>query len=101
MSSYRSDFFTLNSSGDTTMALQMMVVVVVLTNGKIIGYANENREVTTLQEQVAVVVEHTLLVLFPEAVTASGSSALTITIGAGGAGVSNSLNRTIDVVSIG
>jgi hypothetical protein len=96
LSSFRSDFFTLNSSGDVNHGTTNDGSGSGTNDGKIIGYANENRGYYSSGAGGGGGGAYLAGTIFPEAVTASGSSALTITIGAGGASVSNSLNRTVD-----
>ena len=96
LSSYRSDFFTLNSSGDVNHTTTNDSSGSGTTNGKIIGYANENRSYYSSGAGGGGGGAYLAGTIFPSTINASGSSALTITIGAGGSGVSSNINRTVD-----
>jgi hypothetical protein len=97
LSSYRNDFFSLISSGNVNHSTSNDGSGSGTTNGKITGFSTENRGYWSSGAGGGGGGGYIAGTIFPSTITASGASSLTITIGAGGAGVSNVINNvTVD-----
>ena len=85
LTSYRSDFFDLVAAGDSNS-----------TEGKIVGTTIEDRSYYSSSAGGGGSGGYIIGVIPKTLLTASAASAITFTVGTGGAGVSKSLSRTVD-----
>lgn len=97
LSSFRSDFFSLSGSGNVNHSVQDFENGGSGTNqGRIRAYTTELRSYYSSAAGGGGGGGYLVGTISPELVSTSGASSLTITVGAGGAGVSANLNRTVD-----
>ncbi len=96
LSSYRNDFFSLISSGDVNHSNTNSNNGSGTNNGKVVGFSIENRGYWSSGAGGGGGGGYLVGTIFPSTITASGSSSLTVTVGAGGTGVSNAINTTVD-----
>lgn len=96
LSSFRDDFFSLTSSGDVNHSSTSVNNGSGTVQGKIEGYSTESRGYYSSAAGGGGGGGYIVGTITPSAIESSGASSLTITVGAGGAGVSDNRNVTVD-----
>jgi hypothetical protein len=96
LSSYRSDFFSLNGSGDVVHSSTSANNSSGTIEGRIDGFTTESRGYYSSAAGGGGGGGYLVGTIFPSTIVNSGASSINITVGAGGAGVSANINQTVD-----
>lgn len=96
LSSFSSDFFSLNASGNVIHGNNLFNNSSGTNQGKIEAFSTENRSYYSSAAGGGGGGGYLVGTIFPSTINASGQSSLSITVGSGGAGVTNNINQTVD-----